>query len=75
MWVLILRTLSREIQRRRAFSTGPRENFPARRSPGSGLFDLLVPLYFTVANMDDSMRVDGDVVLMRHQHDGVALQV
>ena len=31
--------------------------------------------HFSVADVDDAMRVHGDIVLMRHQHDGIALLV
>ena len=40
-----------------------------------GLPDLLVALDFAVADVDHAMRVLRDIVLMGHQHDGVASRV
>src|SRR5207302_9342981 len=39
------------------------------------LLDLFVPLYLTVANVNDTVSVHGDVVLMRYQDYRVALLV
>src|SRR5579871_2040514 len=39
----------------------------------NALFDLLVLLHFPVADVDDAVRVQRDVVFVRHQHDRVAL--
>ena len=39
------------------------------------LFDLFVALHFAVADVDDAVGVHGDVVLVGHQHDRVALLV
>ena len=39
----------------------------------NALLDLLVLLHFPVADVDDPVGVHPDVVLVRHQHDRVAL--
>ena len=48
---------------------------PDRPGGLSCLPDLFVFFDFAVADVDDAVGVHGDIVLVGHQHDGVALLV
>ena len=68
---------------RNPFPSNNRSPDPASIDPKKGenrgvrrpLLDLLVLFHFAVADVDDAVRVQRDVVLVRHQHDCIALLV
>src|ERR1019366_8929929 len=67
---LLLRTRSHQ-----GGSPGARRGSGTQRECGHSLPNMLVLLHLAVADMDHPMPVHSDIVLVDHQHDGVALLV